>query len=545
VSIGLLHAYSITGRAQQSFAGVWRAGSDPYYLWVGASWNDFKNKWQQLANQNLRLVDIETYVDGGQRKFTGVWRAGSDAHYLWVDADWNHFNAKWKELASQNLRLTVIRTYEDGGQRQYLGVWRAGTDPYYLWAGVDWNNFVAKWQELSKQNLRLVDFETYSEGSQRKYIGVWRAGNDGHYLWVGANWADFTAKWQELANQNLRLTVVRTYVDGGQRKYAGVWRAGSDGYYLWAGVDFENLKAKWYELAQQNLRLVNMVAYPGCESDCSNQVVANKPYNYNITNHNVTYHWPVDQAGGDTYARLSAIDFSGGGPLTLPFNDPNVKRANGWLYSPGNWHHAVDYLIDGVQSFQVRAAAPGRVAFVGWDNWSGNTVVISHDYAGVKDAFRTIYMHMRNGPQNDCANAWSNSIPNIGPGGPLGEYTAHLNDTGCPQNPAGRNPNPTHWGTNAQAIEVKAGQVVSAGQVIGWAGDTGPGGQTAAGNPNKPNTHLHVFFARRDLSNNQWYFIDPYGIYGIPSCYPSSTTGEGGTCRRYPVAWKGGHPQYP
>ena len=41
-------------------------------------------------------------------------------------------------------------------------------------------------------------------------------------------------------------------------------------------------------------------------------------------------------------------------------------------------------------------------------------------------------------------------------------------------------------------------------------------------------------------------FIDPYGIYGYPSCYPTATTGAtGGICARYPSAWKGGAPQYP
>ena len=58
--------------------------------------------------------------------------------------------------------------------------------------------------------------------------------------------------------------------------------------------------------------------------------------------------------------------------------------------------------------------------------------------------------------------------------------------------------------------------------------------------------HLHVFFARRDPADNQFYFIDPYGIYSIPSCYPSATTGAiSGACARYPITWKGGGPQYP
>ena len=537
----VLLAGSNRAEGQDAFAGVWRAGNDAYYLWIGADWNGFKSKWEALNAQNLRLVDLEIYNQGGQRKYMGVWRAGSDAHYLWVGEDWNGFKAKWEELAKQNLRLTIVRTYVDGGRRKYAGGWRGGSDAHYLWAGVDWNNFKAKWNELSNQGLRLVDIETYVDGGARKYTGVWRAGNDAHYLWVGVGWNNFKAKWQELAAQNLRLSVIRTWEEGGQRKYAGIWRAGSDAYYLWVGGDYENFTSKWHELAAQGLRLVSVATVPGC-GDCANNVVATGAYDYGITGHDTVYHWPVDQFGSDKYVRLSALQFTAA-PFVLPFSNPSVKRWNGWLYSPGKWHHAVDYAIDLNQTFEIKAAAPGKVLFVGWDNWSGNTVVISHKVGGTADAFRTIYMHMRNGPAGDCAKAWSNTVPNVS-GDALTTFKAHLAATGCSEAVATRHPTAANWGTNAQIIAVAVNQQVTAGKVLGWAGDTGPGGNGS--NNASTNTHLHVFFAVRDPSNNQFYFLDPYGISGIPSCYPTATTGStGGICARYPIAWKGGTPQYP
>lgn len=214
----------------------------------------------------------------------------------------------------------------------------------------------------------------------------------------------------------------------------------------------------------------------------------------------------------------------------------------------GRWHHAADYAIDLSKTFEVKAAAAGKVILVTWDSWSGNTVVISHDAGGVSDAFRTIYMHMRNGPAHDCASAWSITIPYLDSRHDLSTqeaaYKGHLNATGCPQNAASRNPAATNWGTNAQTIAVKQGQTVAAGQFLGWAGDTGPGGN---GNSNaQTNVHLHIFFTHRDPTNNQYYFFDPYGIFAQQKCYPSAITGAiGGVCARYPNAWKGGRPQYP
>jgi len=59
------------------------------------------------------------------------------------------------------------------------------------------------------------------------------------------------------------------------------------------------------------------------------------------------------------------------------------------------------------------------------------------------------------------------------------------------------------------------------------------------------NKHLPLFCARRDPTDNKWYFIDPYGIYASGSCYPSFNTPVNSPCARYPVMWKGGKAQYP
>jgi hypothetical protein len=80
--------------------------------------------------------------------YTGVWRSGSDGYALLNGLDWNSFTAKWQELAAQNLRLINVSSYVQNNKRLYIGVWRQGTDGYYLWNGIDWESFVSKWAEL-------------------------------------------------------------------------------------------------------------------------------------------------------------------------------------------------------------------------------------------------------------------------------------------------------------------------------------------------------------------------------------------------------------
>jgi hypothetical protein len=59
----------------------------------------------------LRLIDLETYVDGSTRKYAGVFRAGNGAHALWVGDDWDGFKAKWQDLSAKGLRLVKIEVY--------------------------------------------------------------------------------------------------------------------------------------------------------------------------------------------------------------------------------------------------------------------------------------------------------------------------------------------------------------------------------------------------------------------------------------------------
>jgi murein DD-endopeptidase MepM/ murein hydrolase activator NlpD len=370
----------------------------------------------------------------------------------------------------------------------------------------------------------------------------------------------FVAKWKELALQNLRLVDVETYVEGGKRKWAGIWRQGSDAYYLWSAADAENFLGKWNDLSKNGLRLLKLAPLDAaCGDGCANHVVSRDKngnpagYVYYVTGDpGGPYRWPVDD---DKYARLSAITFDGQ-PFRLPFKDHAVKHGGTWLYSPppGNWHHAIDYFRDDSKTFEVVAAAPGKVVFVGWDNWSGNTVIVSHDVGGVTDAFRTIYMHLRNGPQHDIDASWNQTVPTLNDDPANNDFTLtnyknYLNATGAKKDPAQRNPDADYWGTQAQAIDAHlVNKHVQAGDHLAWAGCTGPGGCGCTGGArSSPNTHLHIFFAHRDPADNNWYFIDPYGIYSYPDgCYPSGVTDAGsGPCVRYSVAWKGGHPQYP
>ena len=62
----------------------------------------------------LHRIDLEVTNFGGRRRYSGVWLPGRDAYYLWVNAPWQSFRQKWEELGQQNLRLIDLEVTAPG-----------------------------------------------------------------------------------------------------------------------------------------------------------------------------------------------------------------------------------------------------------------------------------------------------------------------------------------------------------------------------------------------------------------------------------------------
>lgn len=130
-------------------------------------------------------------------------------------------------------------------------------------------------------------------------------------------------------------------------------------------------------------------------------------------------------------------------------------------------HCALDY-SQGSTTFAIKAMAAGTVIFVGWDNWSGNSVVVSH----FSDTWRTLYMHVRDGPLNDCKKAREVTLPWLAADSKeKTDYQEYLTTSGCTS--TYDKIDETYWGKNADKIPVTQGQTVTRGQTVAWAGNTG------------------------------------------------------------------------
>ena len=246
-------------------AGICRSGDWGNVYVSGLSLSAFKLKVQQLFDtQGLRLDDIDTYVEGGSVKWAGVCRAGDWANRFIAGLNFNDFAQQTQQLFDQQgLRLIDVETYVEGGQLKWAGVYRSGNWASRFTAGQSQAAFLQQTQQLfDQQGLRLADAMTYVENGQRKWAGIYRSGDWAHRFLVGFSQGAFVTQTQQLFDQQgLRMTSMITYIEGGQRKWAGIYRSGNEAHRFILERNLNRFATEVQQFETQGLRLTNVEVY--------------------------------------------------------------------------------------------------------------------------------------------------------------------------------------------------------------------------------------------------------------------------------------------
>lgn len=243
------------------FTGVWRKNDKGEFLWIGADWQHFINKRQELAGKGYRLKDVETYIKNGKRLYDGVWEKANTGDAFYQYSNWGDFTNKWRELSNRGYRLVDVETFQSGFFRYYTGVFHKGTGKYALYLHNSWDSFTEKWFALRQQGYRLIDVESYSVGNKQYYLTVYRSGNDRNALYQYTKWSDFVDKWRELAANDAHLVDFERFKVGDSYRYLGVFRESGDAHYLWHNVGWESFANKRSELRAKGYQLIDYDRY--------------------------------------------------------------------------------------------------------------------------------------------------------------------------------------------------------------------------------------------------------------------------------------------
>lgn len=247
--------------APLQIAAVLNADKQGHAVVIGLEWPAFKERVDKLGAQGLKLVDIETFENGGKRLWSGIFKNIPDRVVLRANQEWKDFRADWIRLTSGRARLVDIEVYDT--KPLYAGLYRDFSDLNrpMMWTD-ERKNFVDKVQELAAQGQQLIDLEVYVGPTKTTYAGTFRNTSGKYELWTGLDRAALEAKWKQAAGKSQQMIDLETYKDGKQWAWDAIVRGGvgAPGDVL-IGSDVAGFAKRWLDDTGKGLRLVSIELY--------------------------------------------------------------------------------------------------------------------------------------------------------------------------------------------------------------------------------------------------------------------------------------------
>jgi len=247
----------------RQFVAVFQALPQGEAVLVGLPWAELKARADQLDAQGVRIVALDTYVDGGRRVWSAIFRTGAEKQLLLEGLTFEAFTKKYKDLVqNQHMRLVDVAVYDEGTKRFIGCAFREGYDkpaPPQFW---EQKPFEAKVAELGGQGQRLAHMDVFrSTGNKLNYAGAFREGSGSYGLWTGLDRDAFLAKWKKARDSGTQVNQVKTYLDGKKRLYDAVIAGGGTKTEIDLDLDWNALAAKWKDNFKKGLRLVDLETY--------------------------------------------------------------------------------------------------------------------------------------------------------------------------------------------------------------------------------------------------------------------------------------------
>ena len=193
----------------------------------------FQTEIGELNSTGLRMLSATTYLDNGVRRWGGVWADGDWDEEFIPGLDLGAFLAQAQLLAStRNLRLIDVDSYVQGGVRLWSGVMRSGDWTEKIVQGLTKTAFQIEMQRLyDAEGLLPLKAVPYLDGGTQKWFGIVRSADwGGGLLMLDRDTETFQQEVQaRFDDEGFRLIDATSYVEGGVRLWAGVLRLGVTG----------------------------------------------------------------------------------------------------------------------------------------------------------------------------------------------------------------------------------------------------------------------------------------------------------------------------
>lgn len=247
--------------APLQYVGVFNPRPEGTAVVIGLEEAAFKSKVSELSGNGLKLIAMDTFMDGSKRLWSGIFRSAEDEVILVTGVDWDAFIPQWKRMSAGSRRLVDFEIYTQGGNSTFAALYRGGSDTYSLWVGQERDKFIALCKELANiKGLKVNDLEVYQQNGKTLYAAAYRGEVNPPELWTNLERAAFEAKWKQGKGKGLQLVDVETYKEGKKRLYDATVRTEEPGELVLA-PDQGAFAKSWREMLGKGLRLVDLETY--------------------------------------------------------------------------------------------------------------------------------------------------------------------------------------------------------------------------------------------------------------------------------------------
>jgi polyglycine hydrolase-like protein len=200
----------------------------------GMSSAEYQAKFDQMAAQGFKLVEVDGYTVNGNILFAAIWiNNGGSAWTARHNLDGAAYQQAFNDFTSQGYRLRWISSYADpGGGPLYAAIFDKDTStPWEARHGMTPADFQVRFDQLAAQGYRLSCVSVSSVGfSTLNVSGIWEKSGGG--AWEAHSQmsaAEYQQKFDALSAQGLRPRMVKGYNYLGTPHFAAIWVAAGGG----------------------------------------------------------------------------------------------------------------------------------------------------------------------------------------------------------------------------------------------------------------------------------------------------------------------------
>jgi CubicO group peptidase (beta-lactamase class C family) len=171
-------AYPVNGELR--YAGIWMENKEnlAWYSYRNQSSQNFSEVFDRLSNAGYMIVDVEAYPNGDSLLYSSIWVKNSEG-LGWVELrnmTPQQYADKFDQYAEQGMRVVDLESYTHNGQQYFAAIWlqNQGGRGWYAYRDMTAQQYSNRWYQLRDAGYRLIDFEIYNTPAGIRYAGVWR-----------------------------------------------------------------------------------------------------------------------------------------------------------------------------------------------------------------------------------------------------------------------------------------------------------------------------------------------------------------------------------